>query len=553
MSPRPPLHQPAPSRPRSPSFAARPPSPARQSPFSYSPPYQPSQAGPVSSRRGSIGAYAAQNGSYHRRGSSSASSYATSPPTGYYSTPMGQQQVDYFNHAPHSPLGQPAPPARRLSLSSRQPPSSSLYSAPPRPPTQHHQQSRPPSVAATTPREGRRGSVAVPSNDHFMSPPAAAADASSSTDRRRPKTPPDCCSVCGVKETPEWRRGPGGSRSLCNGCGLLAAKRARSSFRHGSQTKLTCFVVSQSKEREASGFSHPSTLDEIERELEGIGAERFKQSSGRYALPNGTRQRILATQERTRRQEVQHQIAQVTRTSRGGRGGAGSGKSAQEKAAAASLMGLRRASVSTESPTAHYASAMAPRSPPSSSRGRRSGSLVGQSYPHYSSNVGSNGSGLPPSSSYMTVSSGAGPSSSFSFGRPSSVYSNGIRLPSPSREPTLPPINPAAVRAPSPVQRSNGGSSNGAFPRSSGLVRPASPGLVRPISALAASTNRMSIAHLTAPREASPPPSRPASIAPPGVVKSDSRAANGTALRRRSASVGPAPSRSSSLSRKASS
>ncbi|KAL7338246.1 hypothetical protein BJY59DRAFT_399347 [Rhodotorula toruloides] len=73
---------------------------------------------------------------------------------------------------------------------------------------------------------------------------------------RRPKTPPDCCAVCAVTDTAEWRKGPAGNRSLCNGCGLLAAKRA--------------------KERELQGYAPPATLDEIERELETIGAERFK-------------------------------------------------------------------------------------------------------------------------------------------------------------------------------------------------------------------------------------------------------------------------------------
>jgi hypothetical protein len=32
------------------------------------------------------------------------------------------------------------------------------------------------------------------------------------------------CHLCGVTETPEWRRGPDGSRTLCNACGLYHAK-----------------------------------------------------------------------------------------------------------------------------------------------------------------------------------------------------------------------------------------------------------------------------------------------------------------------------------------
>lgn len=33
-------------------------------------------------------------------------------------------------------------------------------------------------------------------------------------------TPPGKCHSCNIKETPEWRRGPDGARTLCNACGL---------------------------------------------------------------------------------------------------------------------------------------------------------------------------------------------------------------------------------------------------------------------------------------------------------------------------------------------
>lgn len=35
-------------------------------------------------------------------------------------------------------------------------------------------------------------------------------------------TPPGKCHACGINETPEWRRGPDGARTLCNACGLRA-------------------------------------------------------------------------------------------------------------------------------------------------------------------------------------------------------------------------------------------------------------------------------------------------------------------------------------------
>ncbi|KAJ2390668.1 hypothetical protein H4S02_001727, partial [Coemansia sp. RSA 2611] len=35
---------------------------------------------------------------------------------------------------------------------------------------------------------------------------------------------PNTCRSCGISETPEWRRGPDGARTLCNACGLHYAK-----------------------------------------------------------------------------------------------------------------------------------------------------------------------------------------------------------------------------------------------------------------------------------------------------------------------------------------
>lgn len=36
--------------------------------------------------------------------------------------------------------------------------------------------------------------------------------------------PPLFCQRCGITETPEWRKGPNGARTLCNACGLFHAK-----------------------------------------------------------------------------------------------------------------------------------------------------------------------------------------------------------------------------------------------------------------------------------------------------------------------------------------
>lgn len=41
---------------------------------------------------------------------------------------------------------------------------------------------------------------------------------------RKLNTSPSCCSQCNSAHTPEWRKGPNGTRSLCNACGLFYSK-----------------------------------------------------------------------------------------------------------------------------------------------------------------------------------------------------------------------------------------------------------------------------------------------------------------------------------------
>ncbi|CAJ0746668.1 13811_t:CDS:2, partial [Entrophospora sp. SA101] len=38
--------------------------------------------------------------------------------------------------------------------------------------------------------------------------------------RNKRAAPPGRCHSCNISETPEWRRGPDGARTLCNACGL---------------------------------------------------------------------------------------------------------------------------------------------------------------------------------------------------------------------------------------------------------------------------------------------------------------------------------------------
>lgn len=46
--------------------------------------------------------------------------------------------------------------------------------------------------------------------------------------KKRSRAPaPGACQSCGTSDTPEWRRGPDGARTLCNACGLHFAKLVR--------------------------------------------------------------------------------------------------------------------------------------------------------------------------------------------------------------------------------------------------------------------------------------------------------------------------------------
>lgn len=48
--------------------------------------------------------------------------------------------------------------------------------------------------------------------------------------------PPGRCHSCNRAETPEWRRGPDGARTLCNACGLHYAKLTRKQSAKQSQS-----------------------------------------------------------------------------------------------------------------------------------------------------------------------------------------------------------------------------------------------------------------------------------------------------------------------------
>ncbi|GAA5842385.1 hypothetical protein JCM9279_005368 [Rhodotorula babjevae] len=411
-----------------------------------------------------------------------------------------------------------------------------------------HQLPNPPAARSTSPSRfaspTTRPPATLPTTVPHTPPISMAQDAVDLAPRFVPAMP-DVCAVCGAHDTPEWRKGPAGYRSLCNGCGIVYARRL--------------------KIDEASGVGRARTVEEIERELVDIGLERFKK--GKHRLPSGTRERILVTQERTRwppaaqrplrplqkprkgsqsskTASTAHETEQAhgpSSTAASSQQTARKGSTKLERTALGVLLDFRRTSTSSTS-LAHYRSSIAPCSPPAATpRGRRSGSGEESYFP---SNVGSGGgTGLPPSSSYMLPLGGVGPSSTFSFGR----------TPSPP-----PPSAKSVVTSTSALERmsidvSPSKEAPSLFykpsPMPSGLVCPASPGgpsfvddpTARRMSELAASTNRMSIAYLTAscartPPSSSPLPPQARALPPPQRSSSTSTTSTSTSSAR------PAPS-----------
>ncbi|KAJ7773459.1 GATA-4/5/6 transcription factor [Mycena metata] len=56
--------------------------------------------------------------------------------------------------------------------------------------------------------------------------------------KRSRATPPGKCHSCNIRETPEWRRGPDGARTLCNACGLHYAKLMRKREKEGGTSQI---------------------------------------------------------------------------------------------------------------------------------------------------------------------------------------------------------------------------------------------------------------------------------------------------------------------------
>ncbi|KAF2462232.1 hypothetical protein BDY21DRAFT_10161 [Lineolata rhizophorae] len=78
-----------------------------------------------------------------------------------------------------------------------------------------------------------------PHNDQgqYQDDPKGGGFAGSDPKKRRGRAaPPGRCHSCNRAETPEWRRGPDGARTLCNACGLHYAKLTRKLASHKGAT-----------------------------------------------------------------------------------------------------------------------------------------------------------------------------------------------------------------------------------------------------------------------------------------------------------------------------
>ncbi|RAL59615.1 hypothetical protein DID88_006474 [Monilinia fructigena] len=84
------------------------------------------------------------------------------------------------------------------------------------------------------------------------------------------------CIDCHTKSTPEWRRGPGGTRELCNNCGLKWAKPLRHGTKVGCVPESTCNSFGPPKSANhdivtSSSIDHPrntSTTSDINPHLD---------------------------------------------------------------------------------------------------------------------------------------------------------------------------------------------------------------------------------------------------------------------------------------------
>lgn len=103
---------------------------------------------------------------------------------------------------------------------------------------------------------------APPISTSIVPPPASAGGARKHSRKRNRSIDDTVCRHCGTSETPEWRRGPDGARTLCNACGLYHAKMVKK-----QGTKIAAETIrrrrNSSVSSTASGSNGPSVVPSI--------------------------------------------------------------------------------------------------------------------------------------------------------------------------------------------------------------------------------------------------------------------------------------------------
>jgi hypothetical protein len=125
------------------------------------------------------------------------------------------------------------------------------------------------------------------------------AEASGSPSSSRQRT----CNACGISDSPEWRKGPDGHKTLCNACGLRHSRNESRLRRQYEKNRLVDEIVAnggptspqnrQDKERKGESQrrrskSHPAKVDVSSLTLAGFDPQRL-------SMPNSSIEEKLAT------------------------------------------------------------------------------------------------------------------------------------------------------------------------------------------------------------------------------------------------------------------
>ncbi|KAL1724420.1 hypothetical protein EV715DRAFT_285586 [Schizophyllum commune] len=107
--------------------------------------------------------------------------------------------------------------------------------------------------------------------------------------KRSRASPPGKCHSCNIRETPEWRRGPDGARTLCNACGLHYAKlmRKRSKLNNGEAPHIDLETLRASARAAdvSDKFARPKTASKQAREEKEKEAEALKNHQSSFQVP----------------------------------------------------------------------------------------------------------------------------------------------------------------------------------------------------------------------------------------------------------------------------